>query len=71
MLRHIVYVDNDRRFGGAYYLYIRIMMVGPQKRLSQLEAHPASYPMGTGPFPGGKARPGRDANHSPHLVPRS
>jgi hypothetical protein len=29
------------------------------------EAHPASYPMGTGdPFPGGKARPGRDADHS-------
>jgi hypothetical protein len=28
-------------------------------------------PLGTGgPFPGGKARPGRDANH-PHLVPRS
>jgi hypothetical protein len=28
--------------------------------------HPASYPMGTGgPFPGGKARPGRDAEHSP------
>jgi hypothetical protein len=28
--------------------------------------HPASYPVGTvGPFPGGKARPGRDANHSP------
>jgi hypothetical protein len=30
--------------------------------------HPASYPMGTGtggPFPGGKARPGRDADHSP------
>jgi len=24
-----------------------------------------------GPFPGGKARPGRDADHSPHLVPRS
>jgi hypothetical protein len=24
-------------------------------------AHPASYPMGTG----GKARPGRDADHSP------
>jgi hypothetical protein len=22
-------------------------------------------------FPGGKARPGRDADHSPHLVPRS
>jgi hypothetical protein len=29
-------------------------------------AHPASCPMGTGgPFPGGKARPGRDADHSP------
>jgi hypothetical protein len=28
--------------------------------------HPASYTMGTGgPFPGGKARPGRDADHSP------
>jgi hypothetical protein len=27
--------------------------------------HPASYPMGTGgSFPGGKARPGRDADHS-------
>jgi hypothetical protein len=30
------------------------------------EAHSASYPMGTGdPFLGGKARPGRDADHSP------
>jgi hypothetical protein len=30
------------------------------------EAHPASCPMGTrGPFPGGKARPGRDVDHSP------
>jgi hypothetical protein len=30
------------------------------------EAHPASYPMGTGcPFPVGEARPGRDADHSP------
>jgi hypothetical protein len=29
-------------------------------------AHPASYPMGTGgPLPGGNARPGRDADHSP------
>jgi hypothetical protein len=29
-------------------------------------AHPASYPMGSGgSFPGGKARPGRDADHSP------
>jgi hypothetical protein len=29
-------------------------------------AHPASFTMGTGgPFPGGKERPGRDADHSP------
>jgi hypothetical protein len=36
------------------------------------EAHPASCTMGTGVlFPGGKARPERDADHSPHLVPRS
>jgi hypothetical protein len=29
-------------------------------------AHPASCPMGTGaPFSGGKARQGRDADHSP------
>jgi hypothetical protein len=29
-------------------------------------AHPASYSMGTGgSFPGSKARPGRDADHSP------
>jgi hypothetical protein len=34
--------------------------------------HPASCTMGTGgPFPGAKVRPGRDADHSPHLVPRS
>jgi hypothetical protein len=30
-------------------------------------AHPASCPMSTGggPFPGGKLRPGREADHSP------
>jgi hypothetical protein len=34
-------------------------------------AHPVSCPIGTGgPFQGAKARPGRDADHSPHLVPR-
>jgi hypothetical protein len=34
------------------------------------EARPASYPMGTGgPFPGDKARPGRDADISLHLMP--
>jgi hypothetical protein len=32
------------------------------------EVHPASYPMATGgPFPSGKARQGRDADHSSHL----
>jgi hypothetical protein len=35
-------------------------------------AHPASCTVGTGgPFPGSKARPGRDADHSLHLVSRS
>jgi hypothetical protein len=33
---------------------------------SSFGAHPASCTMGTGgPFPGGKARPGRDAGHFP------
>jgi hypothetical protein len=35
-------------------------------------AHPASCTMGTGgPFPGGKVRPVRDADHSHRLVTRS
>jgi hypothetical protein len=35
-------------------------------------AHPASCTLGTvGPFPGAKARPGSDADQSPHLLPRS
>jgi hypothetical protein len=34
--------------------------------LTGSEAHPASCTMGTGgPIPGGKARSGRDADHSP------
>jgi hypothetical protein len=32
--------------------------------------HPVQWVPGC-PFPGGKAQPGRDADHSPHLVPRS
>jgi hypothetical protein len=37
-----------------------------QRQASVSRAHPASCPMGTGrPIPGGKARPGRDADHSP------
>jgi hypothetical protein len=35
-------------------------------------AHPTSCTMGTvGPLPRAKARHGRDADHSPHLAPRS
>ena len=33
------------------------------------EAHPASYAMGTGSFPGVK-RPGRSVDQPPHLAPR-
>jgi hypothetical protein len=33
------------------------------------EAHPASYTMGTGSFPGVK-RPGRGVDHPPHIAPR-
>ena len=33
------------------------------------EAHPASYTMGTGSFPGVK-RPGRGVDQPPHLTPR-
>jgi hypothetical protein len=37
-----------------------------------LEAHPACYLMAAGgPIPSGKARSGRDADHSSHLVSRS
>jgi hypothetical protein len=36
------------------------------------ETHPASYRMGSGsPFPWGKTQPGRDADHSPDLTPRT
>jgi hypothetical protein len=35
-------------------------------------AHPDFCTMGTGgPFPGAKSQPGLDADHSPHLFPRS
>jgi hypothetical protein len=32
-------------------------------------AHPASYTMGTGSFPGAK-RPGRGVDHPPHQAPK-
>jgi hypothetical protein len=59
-----------------YLLYLRVEVLrsptGAEDFSSSLYvqtgsgAHPASYPMGTGgSFPGGKGRPGRDADHSP------
>jgi hypothetical protein len=43
----------------------RIFPLASASRLT-LGAHPASCTMDTGgPFPGGKAQPGRDADHSP------
>jgi hypothetical protein len=56
-----------------YKLDDRSMITGRGKGLSSSlcvqmssEVHPASYPIGTrGPFPGGKAGLGRDADHSP------
>jgi len=47
-------------FGGGEVLRTRPDLPG---------AHPASYIMGAGPFPGVK-RPGRGFDHSPHLSPR-
>jgi hypothetical protein len=49
--------------GKRFFLYFCVQ-ISP-------EAHPASYPMGSrGSFPGSNAQAGRDADHSPHLVPR-
>jgi hypothetical protein len=45
--------------GGEFYAPVQ---TGPG-------AHPVSYTMGTGSFPGVK-RPGRGVDHSPHLAPR-
>ena len=53
-----------------YFLVIRagrsgaLMPVGP-KFSAPVQTHPASCTMGTGSFPGGKERPGRDADPSP------
>jgi hypothetical protein len=38
---------------------------------SSSESHPVYLMSSGGPFPRGKARPGRDADHSPHLVSKS
>jgi hypothetical protein len=48
--------------GRGFFLQLPDRLWGPHSLLSN------GY---RGPFRGGKARPGRDADHSPHLVPRS
>jgi hypothetical protein len=49
----------DPRQRWKYFSYILCVQTGPG-------AHPDSCTMGTGgPFTGAKARPGRDADHSP------
>jgi hypothetical protein len=58
---------------GLGYREIRVQSPAGTKDFSSIlcvqtgsGAHPASCPMGTGvPFPGGKARPGHDADQSP------
>jgi hypothetical protein len=61
------HLHRSARQGVVTVLFLRYL---PAETSS--EAHPASYAMGTGgPFPGVKTRPGRDADHSPHLVLRS
>jgi hypothetical protein len=65
-------VKHDPRFplNRAYRLVFEDFSCSVCAQTSS-ETHPASNPMGTGgPFRG-KARNGRDAVHSPHLVPRS
>jgi hypothetical protein len=42
-----------------------------QNQLTSSEAHSLLCNGYRGSCPWGKARPGRDADHSPHLVPRS
>jgi hypothetical protein len=57
----IVFLDDWGLIPGTGKVYF------PQVSVSRpAEAHLASYPMGTRcPFPGCKALPGRDADHSP------
>jgi hypothetical protein len=67
-----VLVDIPHEKDGLRYVPIFLSYVSdiPLASVSSSEAHPSSYPMGAGSsFPGGKARPGSDADHSPHIVP--
>jgi len=66
----VVYKDNWLRAGRSgdripvEARFSALVQTGPW-------AHPSSCTMGTGSFPGGKKRPGRDADPSPLLVPWS
>jgi hypothetical protein len=63
--QEIVSLFNNH-YSGLYYFSSSLCV-----QISS-EAHPASYPMGIGgPFPGSKARPGRDADHTPPSSARS
>jgi hypothetical protein len=62
----------EPRYLRQFCVWLRVGRSGFYSRQGQrifLQApasHPASYPVGTGcPFPRGKARPGRDDDHSP------
>jgi hypothetical protein len=59
MLSSSVSIVSDLRAGKGFFSSSLCVQTGSG-------AHPASCTMGTGgPIPGGKARPGRDADHSP------
>jgi hypothetical protein len=49
----------------------RIFPLTSVSRLALVPTQPPVQWVPGGPCPGAKARPGRDADHSPHLVPRS
>jgi hypothetical protein len=64
--------EQNHRTSKFLYIFRKFYVLSGAKDFSSIlyvqtgsEAHPASCTMGTGgPFPGGKARPGRDADHS-------
>jgi hypothetical protein len=73
---YVYYVSAYRRSGAGLAQAVQCMTTGwttgrsgfdpRQGQTIFPQAHPASCTMRTGgPFPGGKARPGRDADHSP------
>jgi hypothetical protein len=58
-------VSMEQGYLSQYGVWLRTGRPGDRGSIPGSEAHPASCPMDTGgPFPGVKARPLRDANHS-------